>query len=77
LESRTTSVYGMSYELDPLATPDWGTHVQRDCSDSKEKNEIEANVATRTHFEEIKIEFSIPKLSEDLFIKHRFVLWEK
>jgi hypothetical protein len=50
LEDRTTSVYGMSYELDSLATPDWGPHVQRDCPDSKEMNEIEANMATRIPF---------------------------
>jgi dGTPase len=50
LENITTSVYGVSYELDPLATPDLGPHVQRACPDSKEKKEIEANVATRTPF---------------------------
>lgn len=47
-------VYGTKYKLDPLATPDWGSHVQRDHSDKKEKNEIEAGVATRTPFQRDK-----------------------
>jgi len=47
-------VYGTKYKLDPLTTPDWGSHVQRDHSDKKEINEIDAKVATRTPFQRDK-----------------------
>lgn len=54
MSDRKASFYGKNYELDPLATPDLGPHVQRNHPDSKEENEIEANIATRTQFQRDK-----------------------
>lgn len=41
----------MEDRLDPLATPNWGSHVQRKICDKKEENEIDAKIATRTPFQ--------------------------
>lgn len=47
-------IYEKKYKLDPLATPDWGSHVQRNYPDKKEKSEIDAKIATRTPFQRDK-----------------------
>jgi dGTPase len=54
LEEGISLAYGKKYKLDPLATPDWGLHVQRNHPDKKEQSEIEAKVATRTPFQRDK-----------------------
>lgn len=46
--------YGKNCRLDPLATPNSGSHVERKYQDKKEKKEIEAGIATRTPFQRDK-----------------------
>lgn len=45
---------GKNCELHPLATPNWGSHVQRKFCDGKEENEIKTRIATRTPFQRDK-----------------------
>ena len=54
MEGGKSLAYGKNYKLDPLATPDVGSHAVRKYQDKKEKNEVEARIAARTPFQRDK-----------------------
>lgn len=54
MENELVLTDGKNCELHPLATPNWGSHVQRKFCDGKEGNEIKAGIATRTPFQRDK-----------------------
>ena len=64
------------FELDPLATPDYGSHVRRKKDDIKEQIENNENIAVRTPFQrdkhyELKIRITIPYL-EDITVNNKY-----